>query len=72
MVKLMRSKKTGNLHLIEIEQGKIRQNKIVSDISEAKTLKKKWAKNQYKRLENQMLRDICGTSARQARIDMGL
>jgi len=33
---------------------------------------KKTKRNQQKREENQMLSDLCGTSAKSARLDMGL
>jgi len=73
MVKLMRHKQTSKLHVIEIDRyGKMRQNKIVNDKQEAIVLMRKWNLNASKRLQNNMLRDLCGTSARQARLDMGL
>ena len=35
-------------------------------------LRIKITRNRYARERNQILRDLCGTSARQARIDMGM
>ena len=45
------------------------------DMSEAKALisdLKRKARNTFRREQNQILRDLCGTSARAAREDMGL
>jgi len=42
------------------------------DAARYSDLRKKALSNMKKRAENEILRDICGTSARAARIDMGL
>ena len=72
MIKIMRRKSNQKFVVAELKDN----NWIISQdydtkeeaFKRLKTLKR----NAHKREENQILKDICGTSARSARLDMGL
>mgnify|MGYP001359603492 CR=1 FL=1 len=71
MVKLLRNTKTHLFRVMSIKEGIVTYSEY-SDYHIANELCKKLKRNEKKREENQILQDLCGTSARQARIDMGL
>ncbi len=48
---------------------KIIRSKPQAQLSDAQ---KRRRRNAYKRLQNEVLRDVCGTSAKAARADMGM
>jgi hypothetical protein len=75
MIKLLRHKTRQYWKVIEYNSnGSIRNAKIFDADKRKDAVKyyKKLKRNAYNREKNQILKDLCGTSARQAKIDMGL
>lgn len=75
-LKILRHKITGKFHVREYEYTgsayNMNKESIVDTLEEAKKIKKHYNRLANKREENAMLRELCGTSARAARKDMGL
>jgi hypothetical protein len=72
MIKLLRRKSNQKFVVAELKQGKWIMSADYETKEEAIKRMKELKRNAYKREENQILKDLCGTSARLARLDMGL
>jgi hypothetical protein len=72
MIKAYKHKINGSYTVIDWRQGKVYARQDNLTLQKAKQLKKQWQNNEYRRAQNEVLRDLCGTSARAARLDMGL
>lgn len=74
MIKLLRHKIEGYFIVKEYDYKGVRYEKKYNPDQKAQALKdyKRLKRNAYTREKNSILSDICGTSARQAKIDMGL
>ena len=69
MIKLLRHKITGNYFVKDYYKQTIKKFENKNDaLKEYKRLKR----NEHNREKNQILKELCGTSARQAKMDMGL
>lgn len=71
MIRLYRHKTNGTYLLIENREGKQFEYTFTNE-AEAKRAMARLKRNAFKRGQNQCLRDITGTSASAARLDMGL
>lgn len=71
MIRLLRHKTNGTYLLIENRQGKEFRTQYASEL-EAKQGLKRAKINRNNRERNEVLRELTGTSARAARMDMGL
>jgi hypothetical protein len=72
MFKILRRKSTQKFVVAELKDYKWVISQDFDTKEEALKRLKQLKRNAHKREENQILKDICGTSARSARIDMGL
>jgi hypothetical protein len=72
MFKILRRKSTQKFVVAELKNGKWIISQDYETKEEAIQRMKELKRNAYKREENQILKDICGTSARSARLDIGL
>ena len=75
MIKLLRHKTELYWIVRELNSnGSIRNEKKFDPDNRKDAIKycRKLKRNSYKREENQVLKDLCGTSARSARLDMGI
>jgi len=72
MIKILRRKSNQKFVVAELKNEKWIISQDYETKEEALKRLKQLKINAHKREENQILRDICGTSARMARIDMGL
>lgn len=72
MIKLLRRKSTQKFVIAELRNNKWEISQDYDTKEEALKRIKQLKRNAHKREENQILRDMCGTSARVARLDMGL
>ena len=71
MIKLLRHKVTNNWFVKDYSTGYVK--KFDSDQKkEAMKDYRRLKRNAYGRAKTQILRELCGTSARQVKIDMGL
>lgn len=71
MIKILRRKSNQKFVVAELKDNKWIISEDYEKVEALKRLKQ-LKRNAYKREENQILRDMCGTSARSARLDMGL
>lgn len=72
MFKIGKSKKTGEYLILELRNSKWDRYNCGWDEQSFKAVLKRLKRNRFKREQNEILSDLCGTSARAAREDMGL
>lgn len=72
MFKIFRRKSNNKYIVVEWKNGKHEISRDFDTKEEALKRLKQLKRNAYNREKNQILKDLCGCSARQAKIDMGL
>lgn len=72
MVKIMKRKSTGAYVVVESRDSTLTYSADLPTLAAAREQASRQRSNAMKRAENQILADICGTSAKAARSDMGL